>query len=124
MDAKTIQADYEQLETIANRFGQLAEDNDTLRAIIVKDVDALKPDGWEGKGSQAFFKEMDSVVFPAAERLTTALAEAQNVTSQIIHIIREAEEEAARPFQGDYAGEGTDGSKGGRCKNSWWRSSK
>lgn len=117
MDAKTIQADYDQLELISGRFGQLAEENDTVRANIIKGVDALSQGGWEGEGSHAFFSEMNSIVFPAVERLSTALEDAQKITMEIVHIIREAEEEAARPFQGDYSGEGGEGGKGDDAKS-------
>jgi hypothetical protein len=46
---------------------------------------------------------MDGVMFPAVARLTNALEEAQKVTLEIVRVMREAEEEAARPFQNQAA---------------------
>jgi WXG100 family type VII secretion target len=112
MDVKTIQADYEQLETIATRFAQLAEENDASRINIVKGLAALRQGGWEGEGAHAFFAEMDGNVLPATERLSAVLEEAQKVTVEIVRLMQEAEEEAARPFQGDYAGGSSGGKKG------------
>lgn len=112
MNGNVIQANYEQLEAIAGRFGQMAEENETLRANVMRGVEALRNGGWEGEGANAFLAEMDGTMFPAVDRLTNALAEAQKVTREIVRVIREAEEEAARPFQGDGA-EGVGGNKGG-----------
>lgn len=100
MNGNVIQANYEQLEAIAGRFGQMAEENETLRANVMRGVEALRNGGWEGEGANAFLAEMDGTMFPAVDRLTNALAEAQKVTREIVRVIREAEEEAARPFQG------------------------
>ncbi|GJM42727.1 MAG: hypothetical protein DHS20C20_30090 [Ardenticatenaceae bacterium] len=98
MPAEIIQAQYEQLDNIANRFGQAAETNATLMQQVNQAVQALQNSGWEGKGSAAFFAEMESTTNPALQRLIHALEEAQTATLEIKQIIQQAEEEASAPF--------------------------
>jgi hypothetical protein len=79
---------------------------------VARGVEALRNGGWEGEGAGAFLSEMDGMMFPAVARLTNALEEAQKVTLEIVRVMREAEEEAARPFRGDgAAGSGGDKSR-------------
>lgn len=100
MTADIIQAQYEQLETIAARFGHEAERNTTLAQQVAQAVQALQNGGWQGKGSAAFFAEMEATTNPALHRLITALEEARTVTLTVKEIIRAAEEEAAALFNG------------------------
>ncbi len=100
MSANIIQAQYEALEALAQKFGQQAEMNGEMYGRIQQAVQALEQGGWEGQGSSAFFAEMDGTVYPALQRLNNALEEAQSTTLQIKQIIQQAEEEAAAPFGG------------------------
>ncbi len=100
MSTDIIQAHYDQLETIAGRFKSQAEANADQRSQIVRCVQALQQAGWEGRGAAAFFAEMEEVVFPAMQRLTSALEEAGTTTMRVKNIIRQAEEEAAAVFNG------------------------
>lgn len=103
MDAEVIQTKYEELDAIARRFAQQAQANRTLHQRVQRDVGALRSGGWEGRGSAAFFAEMEQKVFPIMARLTEALAAAQATTLQVKAIIQQAEEEAASVFRGEYA---------------------
>ncbi|MEZ4513857.1 MAG: WXG100 family type VII secretion target [Chloroflexota bacterium] len=103
MTADIIQARYDQLDNIANRFGREAENTTALMQQVQRGVDALRQSGWEGQGATAFLGEMETAVFPVIQRLTEALAEANTATQMLRDIIRTAEEEAARPFHGDGA---------------------
>ena len=94
-----IQARYDQLEAIARRFGQQARVQVTVDQSVQRGVQALQDGGWEGRGATAFFQEMNAQVLPAMKRLTTALQEGNRVTLQIANVMKEAEEEAARPFR-------------------------
>lgn len=98
MSANTIQAKYDELENIAQRFGQWAESNAEMSSRLQHNVEQLKHGDWIGKGSEAFFKEMDDEVLPAVGRLIHALQQSQSTINEIIFIIQSAEEEAARPF--------------------------
>jgi WXG100 family type VII secretion target len=107
MNADVIQANYDALEALAEKFGQEAENNTELNGRIQQAVQALQQGGWEGQGSSAFFSEMDSTVYPALQRLINALEEARSVTIKIKQVIEQAEEEASLPFGGSYASSGS-----------------
>lgn len=103
MSDDVIRVDYEALAKIAERFGAEAEmigemDGRTRQAMAL-----LQNGGWEGEGSAAFFAEMNRTTLPAVSRLTNALEEAQKITMEVVRVMQEAEEEAARPFQGQPA---------------------
>ena len=99
MPADIIQAHYDSLQEIARMWGRAQERHADTKQRLRRHVDQLWNGGWEGRGSEAFFAEMEQEVFPALDRLILALGEGQRVTLDIIAIFREAEEEAARPFQ-------------------------
>ncbi|MCB0000765.1 MAG: WXG100 family type VII secretion target, partial [Anaerolineales bacterium] len=64
MTADIIQARYDQLDNIANRFGREAENTTALMQQVQRGVDALRQSGWEGQGATAFLGEMETAVFP------------------------------------------------------------
>lgn len=103
MSADLIQADYEQLNALAQRFGKQADIYAALQQRLRRQVDHLHSIGWEGHGATAFYAEMHALVFPALQRLENALREGRQVTNQIAALITVAETEAARPFQSDPA---------------------
>jgi WXG100 family type VII secretion target len=104
MGADIIQAQYEQLEALARRFGKQAEAQAALQKRVQTSVGRLRT-AWVGRGSDAFYAEMDAKIFPALQRLIAALQEAQKVTLQMCEIVRQAEDAAARPFnQADQRG--------------------
>ena len=114
MSNDVIQAQYEQLDNIASRFGQAAQNNAALAQQVAHAVQALQNGGWEGKGAAAFFAEMETTTNPALQRLIHALEEAQTTTLEIKQIIQQAEEEASAPFGGGGGnGTGTPGISGG-----------
>jgi WXG100 family type VII secretion target len=106
MSAEVIQADYAELEAIARMFSQQAEMNSEMYGRVRQSVQSLEQGGWEGQGSNAFFTEMDSTIYPALQRLIDAMEEAQSATLEIKQIIQQAEEEAAAPFGGRAAEDG------------------
>ena len=101
MAAEIIQANYEELEALAGRFQQQADLIQQITQRVNRSASALKDGGWQGKGIDAFTREMDSQIFPAVNRLEQALAEAQKTTLQISAVMRAAEEEAASRFNGE-----------------------
>ncbi len=98
MAGDVVQAQYDQLQSIAGRFGQWAESNAEMSDRVRQCVEKLMNGDWIGKGAEAFFNEMGSEVLPAMDRLTGALQQSQSTMSQIIVLIQEAEEEAASLF--------------------------
>lgn len=99
MGAEIIQARYDELEAVARRFGKQAGVQAALQKRVQARVQKLRT-AWVGHGSDAFFAEMDAKVFPAMQRLISALQQAQKVTLQISEIMRQAEKEVSRPFEG------------------------
>ena len=104
-----IRADYEKLEEIATRFkGQSSTTFEMMKQML--DVAGAVYHEWVGKGSDAFYHEMEEVVVPGMKRLVAALDEAGNVTRKIAEVLKAAEGEAAAPFRG---GESASGVAGG-----------
>ena len=93
-----IQAQYDVLANVARRFEGQAQANNELTKRLRQAMLLLQGGGWQGRGSTAFFREMDGEVLPAMQRLAAAMDQAGSVTYDIARVIRQAEEEAARPF--------------------------
>ncbi len=94
-----IRADYDRLEQVASNFSNQAQAIQQTLQNVRGSMDPLESGGWIGRGSDAFFSEMQSDVLPANERLRQALDEASRVTKQIIQTVKQAEEEACSPFR-------------------------
>jgi WXG100 family type VII secretion target len=103
MSAEVIQSKYEELENIARRFEQQAQATRALQQRVQRSAGALRNGGWVGRGSTAFTSEMEQKLFPGLQRLFDALTAAHSTTVTIAQLIREAEEEAASVFRGDYS---------------------
>lgn len=98
MNNAVIQAKYDELEAIARQFGQRAQAIGELRCRLQRSAQPLEQGGWQGRGSTAFFREMNEQIVPATQRLYLALEVASAVTLQVSGIMREAELEAANVF--------------------------
>lgn len=94
-----IRADYNRLEQLANQFASQSQAIQQMLQNVRGSMDPLQSGGWIGRGSDAFFTEMQSEVLPATQRLQEALDEANRVTKQIIQTVKQAEEEASSPFR-------------------------
>lgn len=98
MAAEEIRADYDQLAQVANRFNQQSQQIQQMTQNVQRSMETLRS-GWEGRGSQAFFNEMQGKVLPGVNRLHQAMAQASRTTQQIAQTVRQAEEEASAPFK-------------------------
>lgn len=99
MSASIIQARYEELEQIATRFDDVAEQHQALLERVKQQVDILRGGSWQGKGVAAFLREIDGEVVIAELRLITAVQQAAQVTQQIVNLVRSADLAACQPFQ-------------------------
>ncbi len=97
--ADEIRVDYDRMEQLAAQFANQSQAVQQMLQKIRSSMDPLESGGWVGRGSDAFFAEMQSEVLPATERLRQALDEASRVTKQIVQTVRQAEEEACAPFR-------------------------
>jgi WXG100 family type VII secretion target len=111
-----ISANYPELEGIARRFQRTSERIENLRQTVEKPFNRLKNGGWEGRGADSFFSEMDRKLLPAMVRLREALAQAARATGRISRTVHTAEEEAAALFRGNAQG-ATPASTGGSESN-------
>ena len=112
MPADIIQVEYDTLEEISQKFDLLSADAREMIQRLSHAVMKLQNGGWQGRGSQAFFAEMDDTIFPALQRLSEALEESKETVRQIKDILYAAEEDAANLFQviaGSDPGAGTNG---------------
>ena len=94
-----IKADYDRLEQLASRFTNQSQAIQQMLQSVRGSMDPLESGGWVGRGSDAFFSEMNGEVLPASERLQQALEEASRVTKHIIQTVKQAEEEASSAFK-------------------------
>jgi len=104
MSQDLIQVNYEQLQDVARRFQVQADSCAELRTAVNRALHPLQQGGWIGKGAAAFFSEMDSDLFPALERLHSAMILSGNVVQEAIATFKAAEEEAGLLFQAGAAG--------------------
>jgi len=96
--ADEVRADYEQLEQISSRFANQSQEIQQMLQKVRSSMQTLEPD-WIGRGSEAFFSEMEGEVLPATARLQQALDEASRITKDIVQTMQQAEEEACSPFR-------------------------
>ena len=96
--AEQVQVNYEVLEQIEKRFAQLASEVQDVGRKISRQQNALRQGGWIGRGSDAFFAEMDDLVLPAIGRLGEALKEGGQVLGRVADLFNEAEESAQGGF--------------------------
>ena len=94
-----IRADYEGLEQVAARFATGAQNVGQTMQKVRSAMAPLESGGWIGRGSDAFFAEMNSEILPAVTRLQDVLDEASQTVREIVSRVRQAEEEAAACFR-------------------------
>lgn len=112
--ADIVQANHDALKTMATKFAAQSQAISQMQQAVARSYQPLRNGAWMGRGSEAFFREMDSDILPAVKRLIEALAQADQVTRQISDLLRQADEEASSPFkQRDGSGGGDGGSGGG-----------
>jgi WXG100 family type VII secretion target len=97
--AEQVQVNYEALQQIENKFVQLANEVQDVAAKIKTREAALRGGGWIGRGSDAFYSEMDDLVMPAVGRLGQALEEGGQALNRIARIFAESEDEARSGFE-------------------------
>jgi WXG100 family type VII secretion target len=96
--ADQIRANYEVLNEMENRFARLANEVQDMAGKIKARETALRQGGWIGRGSDAFYNEMDDLVMPAIGRLGNALQEGGQALNRVARLLSEAEEEGQGGF--------------------------
>ena len=99
MTTTVIQANYPELEQIAQRFAGGADTVTTLLERVQGTTKLLTDGGWQGGSANAFFAEMDDLVLPGLRRFIVTLKTAQEVILAVKDLLRTAEIEAAARFK-------------------------
>ena len=92
-----VQIQYEEMERIAGQFASQADAIGQMMRNINAKMEDLRPD-WIGRGSEAFFNEMEGEVLPAVNRLCDALLMGDQVSKQIVQTLEAAENDASHRF--------------------------
>ncbi len=98
MPGSKIQANYDDLASIANQFAQESSATEQLTNQILSLVGELEGGGWIGKGAESFYAELHDEVEPGLNRLVQALDDASSAIKQISNIVSQAEQEASGWF--------------------------
>ncbi len=98
MSSDLIQADFEQLTQVGQRFAHQAEATTQLISLLQTRMAPLQDGGWQGRGADAFLAEMAEDLLPGLHRLQNALEQASQTTRHIDDILNGAQEEAASTF--------------------------
>ncbi|MBK8051551.1 MAG: WXG100 family type VII secretion target [Anaerolineales bacterium] len=94
-----VRASYDELEQVAQRFARAQSEIQQMLQSVRGAMEPLENGSWIGRGSDAFFREMRSLVLPSVTRLQSALGEASTTTKNISQTMKQADEEAAAPFR-------------------------
>ena len=97
--ADEIRAHYDELDKVSSQFSNLAQVVQDMQQKVKGSYDKLRDKGWIGMGADAFFQEMETLVFPATDRLGQAFEEASQTTKKISQSVRQAEQEASSLFK-------------------------
>jgi len=90
----TIQVDYAEVERINRRIVDEQTQLDELLKNIHRRVEFLQGGAWRGSSAEAFYSEMESVIFPRLHRLKNALEQTSGVLRQALAEFHEAENAA------------------------------
>lgn len=94
-----IECNYEEMTNIMRLFNSEAESMNQLFTQTRQKVEGLHGVGWIGRGSEAFFAEMQGVILPSMGRLVKALHDGAQATKRINETFQAAEEEGKSIFK-------------------------
>jgi len=95
-----IQANYDTLQQVIQKFAQKSDEAHQLQTVVSRCSGQLQSGDWIGVGAERFFREMDDLVTPGMKRLIAVLKDASDATKKISDALREAEEQAGGLFRG------------------------
>lgn len=98
----TLRIDYEELRVIAQLFYLQQEMLTHMTQNLQSDYLPLEQGDWLGPAGLAFFDAMRGRIFPAMQRLHSAMQTSQQTVESISQLMQEAEHEAAALFEGEY----------------------
>ncbi|MBI9044779.1 MAG: WXG100 family type VII secretion target [Anaerolineaceae bacterium] len=99
MAGDKIEINYEELQRSSQIFASEAEDIQALHNKIRTQVENLHGNGWIGKGSDAFYREMDEYLVPGFQKLAATFEHGSGLLGKIADLFQQAEEEAGALFK-------------------------
>lgn len=112
MPSQKIRAGFDSLQKVSKVFQQQNSAVEKTLQRLASNKDSLQSKGWVGRGANAFYSEMDSLILPAVRNLAAALAGGSQIALQITRLMHDAEDEATRVFRGQGGGSGASGGNG------------
>lgn len=99
MSDSIVEANFEELEKIANQFLAQSEQADQKYNAVRGAVEVFRSGAWQGSAANEFFNEVESVVFPMTEKAISNLNAADTLFKQIIKTLVDAAVQASSAFQ-------------------------
>ena len=96
--ANEVQANYEQLNSLADIFENLGEETKSVLDQVVQQMDVMKGGAWIGDNANAYYEGMEQELIPGTTRLVAAMARAAEATREVARTFEQAEEEASSVF--------------------------
>jgi len=96
--ADIVQVDHDQMKSIAQRFSDQSEQVRAQQDKILHQLDVLKHGAWIGPNADKFAEIMDGTLLPAVHRLSVALHQASETTTQVAKMMHDADEESKGLF--------------------------
>jgi WXG100 family type VII secretion target len=87
-----LRADYDQMPEMSKRFEREAANVKRSIDKLNRVIEVLKGGDWFGEGANAFYREMESEVMPAMQRLLKVLEMASGVIKGIERVLHESEQ--------------------------------
>lgn len=103
MRSIAVRADYEELESIARKLEQLSYDVQSTVVDLRMQMSALQSGGWLGDAADAFYAEMEEVMFPHLKKLTDSYDDTAHGIKRVIDIFQRADGQI-RPMFGVSSG--------------------
>ena len=97
--AKRIRAHYPDLGQAAQAMSSEAANILQMEHQLKGRVADLHSEGWNGQGSDAFFKEMEQLVLPAIHRCHKALEDNAQAINKIHSIFSSADDDVSQLFK-------------------------
>ncbi|MGA9191754.1 MAG: WXG100 family type VII secretion target, partial [Anaerolineales bacterium] len=98
MPSQKIRAGFDSLQRVSKVFQQQGSAVDKTLHRLASNKESLQSKDWAGRGANAFYREMDSLILPAFRDLSAALLGGSQIALQIMRIMHDAEDEATRIF--------------------------
>jgi WXG100 family type VII secretion target len=97
--AKRIRAHYADLGQASQALNSEAANIQQMESQLKGRVQDLHSKGWNGQGSDAFFKEMEQLVLPAIHRCHKALEDNAQAINKIHSVFSSADDDVSQLFK-------------------------